>query len=200
MQGELLSYLSTLGTLSGGPPRRPGPGEGVPDRSDASACLRLGTQAMAEGRFEEASTQLHKCLGLLPDLHQPNLEAVVQHNLGLLAEIAEDWQEAESRYREAARIRQEEGLIAGGAGAVNTWIRLGAVAARSGNPERAETWYRKAMEEARNAGDQFDLAAALHELAHLLTRQSGRLAEARRLAEEGQAVAGTFDHAVAEIW
>lgn len=69
-----------------------------------------------------------------------------------------------------------------------------------GKPEAAETWNRKAISNQRRAGDRVGLAKSLSNLAELLRRQLGRLAEARKLGEESLGLKKSLDPGAAGIW
>ncbi|MBL9126516.1 MAG: tetratricopeptide repeat protein, partial [Verrucomicrobiales bacterium] len=178
---------------------------------------QLGTLAIREGKLTEASDRYHASLALFQQLREPASEAVVRHQLGVVFQEARQWGEAERHYRESARIKEENGIISGPNGAATTWNQLANVALLAGNPDAAEMWYRKAIQgfrssdpfspaggEGRDEGARFGgritLSLALSNLANLLRTQPGRLAEARRLAEEALAISKTLDPGAASIW
>jgi tetratricopeptide (TPR) repeat protein len=161
---------------------------------------QLGTLALLEGNPGEALTRYRAALALFQQLREPESEAVLWHQLGMVFQEARLWDEAERHYREAARLKEENGLIGGPNGAATTWNQLAIVIENAGKPEAAESWYRKAIEADRQIGNPKELARDLSNLANLLGDQPNRLAEARQLAEEALTFQRTLDPGAAEIW
>jgi tetratricopeptide (TPR) repeat protein len=112
-------------------------------------------------------------------------------------EKAQEWDAAEQAYREAARIKESQGNLAGAAG---TWHQLAVVNESTGKLSEAEAWYRKAIEGLKSAGDRLLVSKSLHNLADLLQNQPNRLQEAQQLAEEALAIKQTLDPDAARIW
>ncbi len=155
------------------------------------------TLAMTEGNLAEAADRHRTSLALFQQLREPASEAVVWHQLGMVFEKARQWDEAERHYRESARIKEDQGNLAG---AAQTWNNLAVLGMMAGKPDAAELWYRKAIEGFRAGQETINLSKALSNLANLLQTQSGRLTEARQLAEEALAIDQTLDPGAAEIW
>lgn len=166
-------------------------------RSQGAILGQLGTLAMMEGKLEEALRRYREALTLFQSLREPASEAVAWHQLGRVVEEAGEWDEAERHYRESARLKEQCGDLAG---AARTWNQLAVVSQMAGRPDAAETWYRKAIEGDRALDNPNGLATGLSNLAVLLWTHPGRLAEARRLAEEALAIKKTLDPGAAEIW
>lgn len=124
-------------------------------------------------------------------------EAEYWHQLGIVYQKAEQWEQAETAYREAARIQEERGNLQR---AANSWDHLAQVCTFTRNSLAAEDWFRKALEGRRASDDRVGEARTLHNLAKLLSTLPRRLAEARRLAEEGLTILQTLEPGVAEIW
>ncbi len=158
---------------------------------------QLGTLAMREGNLAEAADRHRAALALFQQLREPASEAVLWHQLGRVFQEAQQWDEAERHYREAASIDEQRGNLAG---AAQTWNQLARVSEEAGKPDAAEMWYRKAIEGFRAIGDKVSPSKCLSNLANLLLSQSGRLAEARQLAEEALAIKQTLDPGAAENW
>ena len=158
---------------------------------------QLGALALAEGDLAEAVRRYQDALELFQRLREPAMEAVVQNQLGVAFQTARQWEQAERHYRESAVLKERHGDLAG---AARTWSNLAIVCDASGRPEAAETWYLKAIEGGKASGDTAKVSNAINNLADLLQRQPGRLAEARRLAEESLAIKETLDPGAAEIW
>ena len=168
-------------------------------RNQGVTLGQLGTLAMREGKLDEAQARYRAALALFQQLREPAMEAVAWHQLGMVYQKAQQWDEAERHYREAARIKEENGLIARPT-ALDTWNQLAIVSEAAGKPEAAEGWYRKAIEGFRSFSDQYSLSICLSNLADLLQTQPDRLSEARQLAEEALAIEKTLDPDAAQIW
>jgi tetratricopeptide (TPR) repeat protein len=169
-------------------------------RGKAVILVQLGTLAMLEGKLDEALTRYRGAMEVFQKIREPAMEAVCWHQLGMVFQEGRQWDEAERHYREAARLKEENGLIGGPNGAATTWNQLAIVSQNAGKSEAAESWFRKTMGANRNSGNPIRMAVDLSNLANLLQTQPGRLAEARRLAEEALALFRTLDPGAAEIW
>lgn len=166
-------------------------------RGQGVSLMQLGTLAMFEGDIKESVERYGGALALFQQLQEPAAEAAVWHQLGMAFEEARQWDEAERHYRESALIKEMLGNLAG---AAQTWNHLAIVNEAAGKPAAAETWYRKAIEGSRQAGDVFTTARVLGNFADLLSSRPDRLAEARQLAEEDLAIRTTLDPGASEIW
>lgn len=169
-------------------------------RGEGVVLGQLGTLAMLEGNLADAAERYRAALALFQHLREPAMEAVGWHQLGMVFQKARQWDEAERHYREAARIKEENGIISGPNGATTTWNQLALVSEGAGKPDAAEMWYRKAIEGGRKTGDRVGLSKRLSNLADLLQTQPERLDEARELAEESLAIDKTLDPGAAQIW
>jgi tetratricopeptide (TPR) repeat protein len=169
-------------------------------RGEGVVLIQLGTLALREGKLAEAVKSYCEALELFQRLGEPLLESIAHHQLGMALRKAKKWDEAETHLRRAAEISVSQGWIVGQNGAAVTWIELANLNRQAGRPEAAETWYRKVIEEARQFGDKVNLSKTLANLAGLLAPQTGRLAEARHLAEEALAIFDTLDPGASEIW
>lgn len=158
---------------------------------------QLGTLAMLEGNLAEARQRYHAALTLFRRLNEPASEAVFQHQFGMAFQRIKEWEQAEQHYREAARLDEQLGNPGG---AAQTWNQLALVTANAGKLAAAEGWYRKAIAEMQKLSLDDRGAGCLNNLADLLQRQPGRLAEARCLAEEALAIKQTLDPGAAKIW
>ena len=85
-------------------------------RSQGVVLGQLGTLAMREGNLAEAARALprppSRCSS---NCANRRCEAVAWHQLGMVFQEARQWDEAERHYREAARIKEERGNLAGAA-------------------------------------------------------------------------------------
>lgn len=166
-------------------------------RGQGVSLGQLGTLAMLEGNLEEARDRWQRALAFFQQLGEPAAESVAWHQLGRVFQEAEQWDEAERHYRESARIKEQLGDTVG---AATTWNQLATVCALDGRLGAAEMWYEKAIEASRRAGDQVGLGRRLNNVAALLLRSPGRLADARQRAKEALAVKLTLHPGAAEIW
>jgi tetratricopeptide (TPR) repeat protein len=171
--------------------------EGGDKRGEGVVLGQLGTLAMREGNLAEAAERYRAALALFQQLREPAMEAVAWHQLGIVFEEARQWDEAERHFRESARIEEERGNLVA---AARTWNQLAIVNKGAGKRDAAEMWFRKEIEVDRRLGNPKELAPDLNNLADLLQTQPGRLAEARKLAEEALAIKLTLDPGAAAIW
>ncbi len=93
---------------------------------------RLGALALTEGKLDEALARQQRALRLFQQLHEPDMEAAASHQLGRVYRARQQWVEAESHYREAARISEERGHLAA---AAQTWNQLDLLAREAGTLE-----------------------------------------------------------------
>ena len=81
-----------------------------------------------------------------------------------------------------------------------SWDLLAIGYARSGRPEVAEIWYRKAIEVGRKTDDLTRVSGSLFNLAVLLVQQPERIVEAREVAEEALVIKKSLDPNASQIW
>ena len=115
-------------------------------------------------------------------------------------EKSRQWEAAEQHYRQAAQIREAQGLIGGTNGAATTWNQLANVSVGAGKLTEAEAWYRKTLNYFKSIGDLPSASKVLSNLADLLQQFPNRLNEAKQLAEESLSIKQTLDPAAAKIW
>jgi tetratricopeptide (TPR) repeat protein len=161
---------------------------------------QLGTLALMQGKLAEAAKRLKETLALFRRLNESASEAIAWHNLGIVHQQAEHWEQAEQAYRQAARLREEQGLLVGSNGTVTSWGQLARICEDTGRTAQAEHWYSKALAVHRAADDRPNMAITLNNLASLLVKDPARLDEARRLAEESLAIKEKLDSAALDIW
>jgi SagB-type dehydrogenase family enzyme len=101
-------------------------------RAQAAALSNLAAVALEEEQPEEAVARGQGALRLFRTLHDRGSETQVLQHLGLACEGAQQWNEAERHYIEAARVCEERGDEAGAAVAKT---RLAAIAVAAGDPE-----------------------------------------------------------------
>lgn len=161
---------------------------------------QLGMFAYMRDELAEAEKRYQEALYLFQSLNEPVSESIAWHNLGLIYQQAKHWEAAEQAYRQAARLKEEQGLLAGSNGAGESWDQLAQVCYYTGRPAEAEQWYHKALAVFQGAADQPHTAVILNNLADLLANDLARLNEAHRYAEESLAIKETLDPVAAEIW
>jgi SagB-type dehydrogenase family enzyme len=81
-------------------------------RAQGVDLSRLGALALAEGNKEEALERWRSALALLSQIREPALETAAWHQLGVVLQEQQQWQEAERHHLEAARIREQHGQLA----------------------------------------------------------------------------------------
>ncbi|CAK8711257.1 Tetratricopeptide repeat-containing protein [Candidatus Electronema halotolerans] len=169
-------------------------------RAVAVSKGQLGTLAYMQDELAEAAERFKEALSLFQRINEPASEAVFWHQLGIVYQDAEQWEAAEQAYRQAARLKEEQGMLGGSVSAGNSWDQLAQVCMFTGRKAEAEQWYDKALTVCRAADDRPGIARTLNNLANLLKDDPARLDEARSLAEEGLAISEALDPAAAEIW
>ena len=157
---------------------------------------QLGTLAMMQGNLLDPKQRYREALTTFQKHNEPELEAALWHQLGIVYEKSQQWDAAEDAYREAARIYESQGHLPD---AAKTWNQLGNFNALAGKLGEAEAWLRKALEQYQQE-DQATASTILNNLAAILQNQPHRLSEARQLAEDALAIKKTLDPAAAEIW
>ena len=169
-------------------------------RSVAVVTGQLGTLAKEQGELAEAAERYQEALVLFQGINEPANEAVFWHQLGMVYQFAEQWEAAEQAYRQSARMKEEQGLLAGNNGASASWDQLAQVCTATDRLAEAEQWFSKALAAHQAADDRPGIARTLNNLANLLKDDPARLDEARALAEEGLAISETLDPAAMQIW
>jgi len=170
------------------------------NRGVAVLIGQLGTLAYFQGELDGAAEQYREALSLLKSLNEPISEAVIWHRLAMVYQDAKNWEAAEHAYRESARLKENQGVLAGSVGTCSSWDQLAQVCEATGRKAEAEQWYSKALAARRTADDRPGIARTLSNLADLLANNPARLDEGRRLAEEGLVIDLTLDPAAAQIW
>ncbi len=161
---------------------------------------QLASLALMQDRLSEAADWYQEVLHLFRNLNEPVHEAIYTHQLGIVYQRGENWEAAEQTYREAARLKEQQGLLVGINGAGSSWDHLAQVCIATGRLSEAEQWYRKALSIFQDAAYQPGIARTLSNLAALLADDPTRLDEARRLTEESLVIQETLDPAAAEVW
>jgi tetratricopeptide (TPR) repeat protein len=170
-------------------------------RMQAVANMQLGTLELKQNNLTEAAQRYQEVLTTSQQLNEPAFEAGAWHQLGRTFQESRQWEAAEQVYRQAAKIREAQGLIGGSNGAAATWNQLANMSFGAGKLTEAETWLRKAIYEGFiTTGDRINASKALNNLADLLRQFPNRLNEAQQLAEESLAIQETLDPAAAMIW
>jgi tetratricopeptide (TPR) repeat protein len=166
-------------------------------RSEGVVNAHLGALALAQHDMPTAARRYREAIALFRQLGEPAPEAIYRHQLGIVLQEAGEHGEAEKEYRESARIAEARGDAIG---AAHTWLQLGLLSESAGKHQAAEAWYHKALQGYRSGGDTAGLSRTSGNLAALLYEQPGRLAEARKLAEEALALKLTLGPGARQIW
>lgn len=169
------------------------------------AQLQTASLMLMQGNVQEAQIQYQEALHTSQDLEEPESEAVARHQLGLLYQKLEQWDDAEKYYREAAQIKEKMGLIGGENGAITTWFELARMNLNADRIDAAIPWYEKVL--SAIDGDFPPLAKAfiLNDLSDCLRRRHSALSPidlvtARQYAEEALAIKATLNSAPTRIW
>jgi ATP/maltotriose-dependent transcriptional regulator MalT len=159
-------------------------------RLAASVLERLARQQWSLGRPGEARDSRERALALLPD------DDVSEERATILASWSKELM-LESRYREAVERSREAIDVARAAGAPLPEVRaldaLGVSLAACGEHEEGFASLRASIELAREAGMAVTMLASYHNLADTLNA-SGRLTEAREVADEARRLAVDMGH------
>jgi tetratricopeptide (TPR) repeat protein len=160
---------------------------------------QMGKLAIARGDLETAVKLYQAVLQDCQQLQEPEDEALIWHQLGMVYETGENWVDAEQSYREAARIDEQQGNVAE---VGKTYNRIAIINRSMNKPTEAEAWFLKSIESFRLIGNERNRngLAVSYNLALLLASQPSRLSDAQRLATELLEINQTFDLAATEIW
>ncbi|PLZ27165.1 CHAT domain-containing protein [Fischerella thermalis] len=151
--------------------------------------------------FISAEEKLIESLRYFRSIHASVSEADVLHNLGLVYEMTDKWDEAENFYRESARIKVSLGNISNLNGAVTSWLQLASVYHKSGKDESAEAYYRKCLDVFKKSPNYYlHYSTTLTLLGELLLQDPLRLTETRKIAEEALVYRQKVDIQRAAIW
>jgi tetratricopeptide (TPR) repeat protein len=152
------------------------------DRARANLWMYLlGDEAndnLERNELDKAEAAHLLILNYLAALRDPRLDrqtAVGYHQLGMIAEERQKFEEAEQWYRKALEINERLGLERD---AANDYHELGIVAQERQKFDEAEQRYRKALEIRERLGLERDAAYDYHQL--------GRIAEERQKLEEAE--------------
>ncbi len=127
--------------------------------------------ALAQGDRAEAGRRYLEALTAFRGLGEDRSEAIIWHQLGMVAQEARDWDEAERCYKESLAIKER---IGDKALAATTCNQLAIVAKSAGRPAEAERWYRRAIALDEEVGNPKEYAIDYFNPAGLLLDQ-GRL-------------------------
>jgi tetratricopeptide (TPR) repeat protein len=169
------------------------------DERQGAAIVKglMGNLSMKQGDLKTAAQQHMQALYTFNQLQQPLMEARAWHQLGIVCQKGRQWMNAECAYRNAARIKEKLGDIAGVAGTHN---QLGNLSRMMNKPIEAEAWYCKALHNYRSIENKLCESTILNNLASLLASQPQRLLEAQKLAKAALEIKKTLNPAATEIW
>ena len=164
------------------------------DRRGITITLQqLGCLDLLRGDLKGARTRLQEVLKTFQVLGEPFMEAATWQQLGLAAQEAEAWDEADRCYRESAKLKDSLG---DSLGVSNTYHQLGILAEIAGRIDDAKRWYLEAQRIKDRIAPQD--AATLTNLAFLYLKTEC-LAEARSFAERAARIVESHDLSV-EPW
>jgi tetratricopeptide (TPR) repeat protein len=166
-------------------------------RGAALAEFQLGTLAMLQNDLATATQQYQSALQTFQQFQEPDNEAKIWHQLGMVYGKGKQWAESDRAYRASASIKEQQGNFTGAAGTYNQLANLNV---EMNQLKAAEDWYLKALKNFRAGGDRLNEAKTLSNLANLLAQQPDRLSAAQQRAEEALAIKQTLDQAAATIW
>jgi ATP/maltotriose-dependent transcriptional regulator MalT len=159
-------------------------------RLAATLLERLGRQQWSLGRADEARTTRDRALALLPE------GDISEERATILASQAKELM-LEARYRDAVTRAREAIDVARAAGAEQPEVRaldaLGVSLASVGEPEEGFAALRDSIELARSTDMPVTMLSSYHNLADTLS-VTGRLGDARRVADEARALAREVGH------
>ncbi|TQK99562.1 Tfp pilus assembly protein PilF [Streptomyces puniciscabiei] len=118
-------------------------------------CSQLHTW----GAWDWEQHLVEETLTWLPDRSQP--AAAYTHQLGIIAQVRGDYQQAEERYRASLTIEEELGNRAGIA---RSYHQLGIIAQERGDYQQAEERYRASLTIKEELGDRAGIARSYHQL------------------------------------
>ncbi len=175
--------------------------EKLGDKRNVGVVLgQLGTLSLMQGERVKTAEQWLETLSFWQSMNEPVSEANVWHQLGIVYQRERCWEMAEQAYREAARLKEAQGLLGGMNGAANSWNQLAQVCAYRYRWAEAEQWFGKALSVYKEEKDWPNVAHTLNNLACLLVNDLDRLDEACRLAEESLTIKETLDPVAQTIW
>ena len=151
-----------------------------PDPLLAQARMTLASFALYMGDFDVARREWEDARPIWERLGERRKIAVIENNLGIVAERQDDLESARDHTERALAILRELDDKPGIAAALGG---LGVLAARDGDIEAAERGYREAMEIANELGDERTLSITKTNLGDCAIRRHD-LVEARRLTRE----------------
>ncbi|MEU6272709.1 tetratricopeptide repeat protein [Streptomyces populi] len=139
------------------------------DTVTQSVCMQLHTW----GSWDWEQHLVEETLAWFPA--RSRSAAACIHQLGIIAELRGDYEQAEERYRASLTIVKELGDRFGIAA---SYHQLGIIAELRGDYEQAEERYRASLTIKEKLGDRFGIAASYHQL--------GIIAELRRDYEQAE--------------
>ena len=125
---------------------------------------------------------------LLPLLTEPAERIELQLQWGAVLELIGQWDDAETRYRNALQLAQANLDLAEGAAVWASHLALGKLSRRRGDYDAALQWLEPARAGLAALGDQADLSEVLIEMSSVYQRKNDYPAAQRHL-EEGLALA-----------
>ncbi|MBU7028292.1 MAG: tetratricopeptide repeat protein [Theionarchaea archaeon] len=142
------------------------------DRDKADVWMFLlgekANSALRRNELEEAESSHQHIIDYLMSLDDPAVEpkiAVGYHNLGVIAQERQQFDQAEKWYRKSLEIRERLGLERD---AASDYHNLGVIAQERQQFDQAEKWYRKSLEIYERLGLERDAASDYHQLGRIV--------------------------------
>ncbi|MGB0386951.1 MAG: tetratricopeptide repeat protein [Ardenticatenaceae bacterium] len=169
--------------------------DGNQQRALGVTLSRVGELALMRGDLVEAGRRYREARNTFRRLGEPPSEAIVWHQLGIVAQKAQNWDEAERCYREAVRIGEQ---IRDLPELSKSFNQLARIANSAGRLDDAEQWYLRAQDGFEQTGQPHHAAIVSDHLADLYLCQA-RLGSAADYARRAVAIKEALDLS-AEPW
>lgn len=163
----------------------------------AIAATSLGVLELASGNTDQAASTFTLCLGLYTRLEDLSRIATTHRHLCRVYLREKKWGQAEEHCRQAAAFDQKCG---NSAGLARTWQLLAVINYKVGKPAVAEEWCRKAIDALQKTDERGLESECLQLLATLVSRDAGRLPDAKRIAEKALDMKLAIHPHISAIW
>ncbi|MBU7029708.1 MAG: tetratricopeptide repeat protein [Theionarchaea archaeon] len=140
--------------------------------------INKANSALRRNELETAESSYQHIIDYLVSLDDSAVEpkiAVCYHNLGVIAQERQQFDQAETWYRKSLKICERLGLERD---AASDYHNLGRVAEERQQFDQAETWYKKSLEIYERLGLERDATNSYHQL--------GRIAEERQQFDQAE--------------
>jgi tetratricopeptide (TPR) repeat protein/DNA-binding XRE family transcriptional regulator len=163
---------------------------------EARALSNLGFVHAAQGRYQEAASDLNQALALYREIGDRHGQAVALGNLGFIRLYQGLYRQAVQELQQALALHRQTGDRIGEARTLN---RLGSMELRQGRYAQAASYLRRALGLFRDHGEPSDLAFALANLGRI-DIQKGRYGHAASSLAEALALFRGLSHPTGESY